>query len=379
LTLTRPDGPVVIQLPPNSYTLTASYRDGDLTPVQKPVTVEKGKTKQLHFRFVYGKVALTSDPPGAEVRELPKGMWVSLDKLSILRVGTHQLEARLAGLEDVPEEVVVADGKVRPHNFQFKYGKMMITSVPPGAEVWENETRLGSTPYSNNVRFGQVSYRLVSGNEKPRTRSATISSLTNYYLLSVDFTQPDTWQSSIGMQFAHIPKTADNPDGEYWVGVYEVTQEEYAQVMGTNSNPSKVKGTRLPVQNVSWKDAMDFCDRLLMRETNSPPAGMTHYTLPTETQWEHFLGDAKWRDAVIKRQKPEEVGSTQKPNSFGLHDVLGNVWEMCVGDVHHLPRVVRGGGFDTHIDEGLAPRKLRDELAADPFTGFRIVLVPEPK
>jgi hypothetical protein len=107
---------------------------------------------------------------------------------------------------------------------------------------------------------------------------------TNYYL-GADFTQPDTWQNSIGMKFAFIHKSAGNPDGEYWVGVYEVTQEEYAQVMGTNTNPSKVKGPRLPVQNVSWKDALDFCDRLLMREKNRPPAGMTHYTLPTETQW----------------------------------------------------------------------------------------------
>jgi len=267
---------------------------------------------------------------------------------------------------------------VQAHTFKFKYGTVNITSIPPGAVVsLENGTRIDQTPCRRIAKFGPVSYSLVLSN-KIRPVRATISSRTNYYL-GVDFTQPDTWPNSIGMKFAHIPKTADNPDGEYWVGVYEVTQEEYAQVIGTNSNPSKVKGPRLPVQNVSWKDAMEFCTNLFNQEKNKLPDGMTRYTLPTETQWEHFVGDAKWGDAVIKRQKPEEVGSTQKPNSFGLHDVRGNVWEMCVGDVHHLPRVVRGGGFDTLINEGLAPSKPRDELAADAFTGFRIVLVPEPK
>jgi len=386
LTLTTPDGPVVIQLPPNSYTLTASYRDGDLIPVQKTVTVEKGKTKQLHFPFVYGKVALTSDPPGAEVWDPRKQAWVSLDKISILRVGTHSLKAQLPslGLDDVEDPVVVASGTVQAHTFKFKYGTVIITSIPPGAVVLENGTRKGQTPYSRIAKFGPVSYSLVLSN-KIRPLSATISSRTNYYL-SVDFTQPDTWPNSIGMKFAHIPKTADNPDGEYWVGVYEVTQEEYVQIMGPEKNQSNAKGKRLPVHNVTWPDATNFCAKLLALDAgqrSNLPAGMTHYTLPTESQWQHFVGDASWDDAVIssliKREKPEEVGSTGKANNFGLYDVRGNVWEMCVRDVHQSAFVARGGGYETGLKQEPRFFPQRGESAEDKFTGFRVVLVPESK
>ncbi len=306
LTVTMPDRPVVIPLQPNTYTLTARYRD--LPEVPQTVIVEKGKTNRLHFPFVYGKVALTS--------------------------------------------------------------------VPPGAVVLENGTRIGETPYSNIVKFGPVSYSLVWGNEKPRTRTATISSRTNYYL-GVDFTQPDTWQNSIGMKFAHIPKASGNPDGEYWVGIYEVTQAEYEQVMGPERNESKVKGPRLPVQNVSWKVAMEFCAKL-NQEPNKLPEGMTHYTLPTETQWQHFVGDASWDDAVINKRSPEEVGS-RKPNNFGLYDVRGNVWEYCVKYVKGVRKgvVAGGGGYDSRTpSESFNIGTLMSESRADDSIGFRVVLVP---
>ncbi len=379
LTNTIPGRPARMGLRPKVYALTARY--GDLREVPQAVTVEKGITKPVHFAFDYGKVELSSDPPGAEVEDLdrPKQEWVSLDKISILRVGTHRLEARLAGLVDVPDEVVVRMGKTSQHAFKFDYGTVMITSIPPGAVVFlDNGIQIGQTPYRTNLPFGPVSYSLVWSNEKPRTRSATISALTNYYLLSADFTQSDTWPNSIGMKFAHISKASGNPDGEYWVGVYEVTQQEYERVMGADRNHSKARGDRLPVQNVSWNDAMEFCAKL-KPEQDKLPEGMTHYTLPTETQCGYFVGDASSDDAVmskpIQRDKPEKVG-TKKANNFGLYDVLGNVWEMCVG-VQGSAKRVYGGCFESQLrKKGAVPL---DDPTGDMCTGFRVVLVPGPK
>ena len=72
----------------------------------------------------------------------------------------------------------------------------------------------------------------------------------------------------------------------YWLGKYEVTQAQYEAVMG--KNPSRFIGADLPVEWVSWYDAMEFCAKLTEREKTAGrlPEGY-EYTLPTESQWEY--------------------------------------------------------------------------------------------
>jgi formylglycine-generating enzyme required for sulfatase activity len=117
------------------------------------------------------------------------------------------------------------------------------------------------------------------------------------------------------------------------IGTYEVTQAEWAAIMG--ENPSSTRGDRLPVENVSWEEAQEFARRLSER-TGKP------YRLPTEAEWEYAaragsartfpFGDdpgslpqhAWFRGNADGHSHP--VGS-REPNAFGLHDMLGNVWE----------------------------------------------------
>ena len=68
----------------------------------------------------------------------------------------------------------------------------------------------------------------------------------------------------------------------FYLGKYEVTQEQYEKVIGTN--PSKFKGDKLPVETVSWDNAVAFCDVLTKRERI--PRGWK-FSLPTEAQWEY--------------------------------------------------------------------------------------------
>jgi len=152
----------------------------------------------------------------------------------------------------------------------------------------------------------------------------------------------------------------------YYMGKYEVTQEQWESVMG--KNPSYFEGTNLPVTNVSWNDCKEFIKKL-----NGITKGK--YRLPTEAEWEYACRagtstafsfgakitpkDANYDDSGI--DNPIEVGS-YKPNAFGLYDMHGNVWEWCedwyanypAGDVidPKAPakgefRVVRGGSFTT--------------------------------
>lgn len=122
------------------------------------------------------------------------------------------------------------------------------------------------------------------------------------------------------------------------LGKTQVTQRSWVAVMG--KNPSGFKGESLPVENVSWDDAMEFCRKLttLERSAGSLPSGYV-YTLPTEAQWEYacragttgdYAGDLQamaWY-SDNSANTTHAVGGKQA-NAWGLHDMHGNVWEWC--------------------------------------------------
>jgi formylglycine-generating enzyme required for sulfatase activity len=117
----------------------------------------------------------------------------------------------------------------------------------------------------------------------------------------------------------------------FWMGMCEVTQKQWEQVMG--SNPSQNKGKNLPVDNVSWNDCQGFTKKL-----NEAVAG-GGFRLPTEAEWEYAcragtsgahpgkLDEIAWYDGNSPH-KTSEVG-LKKPNAWGLYDVLGNAQEWC--------------------------------------------------
>lgn len=161
-------------------------------------------------------------------------------------------------------------------------------------------------------------------------------------------------QNSLGMKFVLIPpgsftrRSALNPTESYtisltrafYLGVTEVTQKQFQDVMGVN--PSYHKGDLLPVDSATWFQAVEFCERL-----NALPAEVLAgrvYRLPTEAEWEfaaragsghrYFFGESTagidqfaWYVAN-SNGKPNDVG-IKLPNSWGLYDVLGNVDEWC--------------------------------------------------
>ncbi|MEI7835470.1 MAG: formylglycine-generating enzyme family protein [Planctomycetota bacterium] len=168
----------------------------------------------------------------------------------------------------------------------------------------------------------------------------------------------------------------------FYMGRYEVTQEQYEAVMG--ANPSHFKGAQNPVEMVSWHVAVEFCKKLSQKTGKT--AG-----LPTEAQWEYAcragtktsfefgdddtnLHDYAWY-WVNSESKTHPVGQ-KKPNAWGLYDMPGNVWEWCSdwhadsyanagtsdpqGPGSGTNRVLRGGSWHSNPRYCRSASRLRD-------------------
>lgn len=153
----------------------------------------------------------------------------------------------------------------------------------------------------------------------------------------------------------------------FWISETEVTQAAYKKV--TNAEPSYYQGPRLPVERVSWAEADSYCRRVGMR-------------LPTESEWEYAayggtarlpgsLGVSAWYSSNSSDQT--HAVHEKEANEFGLHDMLGNVWEW-VADTGSSPdsRLVKGGSFySTERDVRVAGRQSAPANLQHRDIGFR--------
>ncbi|MCX5671055.1 MAG: SUMF1/EgtB/PvdO family nonheme iron enzyme [Planctomycetota bacterium] len=152
---------------------------------------------------------------------------------------------------------------------------------------------------------------------------------------------PDSAQGPIDFEVPQHEVILSKP---FYMGVTEVTQAQYQAVMG--KNPSEFKGATNPVETVSWNDATEFCKKL------SEKAGQA-VRLPTEAEWEYpcragtqtafsfgddlsALGDYAWWDG--NSDKTTHPVGQKKPNSWGLYDMHGNVWEWCADWYGEYPK-----------------------------------------
>ena len=240
---------------------------------------------------------------------------------------------------------------------------------------------------------------------------------------------PATFKNSIGMEFVKVPKgsawlgggsgqqgtTKVDIEQDFYLGKYEVTQQEWEAVTGLTPSYFSRTGAgaelvtdisdadlkRFPVEQVSWEDCQLFIERLNKREKDTGRV----YRLPTEAEWEYACrggaGDkldsafdfyfSSPTNSLLPEQanfefptalkRSTKVGSYE-PNMLGLHDMHGNVWEWCADEFESAElegsgRVFRGGSWDyvaaicRSADRGWSAPGYRSN-----YLGFRVALVP---
>jgi len=180
---------------------------------------------------------------------------------------------------------------------------------------------------------------------------------------------------------------------------FPVTQDLYFEI--TNEKPGAFKGNRRPVETVSWRDAVMFCNLLSLKEGLIPCYTLSNesevvsydskaegYRLPTEAEWEYAckaqtvgirygeLDKIAWYKANSEKST-HDVGM-KEPNQWGLYDMIGNVWEWCTDiydeSVYGSYRIIRGGGWSDEERGCMATNRRRSHpvLFKIDDLGFRI-------
>ena len=216
----------------------------------------------------------------------------------------------------------------------------------------------------------------------------------------------------------HDPSEKEHPvtlTTDFWMAESEVTQRQYRNLMG--SSPSNFKGDDLPVERVSWYDAVAYCNALSVKENLTPcyqisgtTVGWTDglkctgYRLPTEAEWEYAANPAAPPRTIYAGADTVDgvawIGTnsgntthavkTKTANGRGLYDLSGNVWEWVwdwyqsnyealpatnpIGPSTAANRVIRGGSwYDTATSARVAQRSSISPTNRYAILGFRFV------
>jgi len=378
--------------PPGATVLLGDEADTELGVTPTVKTFEPGK---LTFTFRLEGYA-------DEIRRvtLPGTPYVTVTMARL--PGTLQIRADPASTE------VSLDGKPVPKE------KWVGLSVPGGPHKL--------TGRAEGYEDGETTVEVVTGQ--------TVTASLVLEKVRIQFNRGESLTNSVGMAMAWLPNgvfTMGSTDKEarrtktegpahrvafdagFWMSATEVTQEQWSALM--DGNPSQFKDPKLPVENVTWDEANEFCARLSKREGRK-------YRLPSEAEWEYACragttgpfttGDDITPDQANyavrypydhkakpgePRKKTTPVGSF-KANAFGLYDMHGNVAEWCL-DVwkddyegadkngaawlagKQTVRCVRGGSFESSASwSRSATRASADTGTKKATIGFRVV-IPE--
>ena len=396
----------------------------------------------IELELITGSISLTSNQFMAAVYKENKHIGYTPLQLKDLRPGLYEYELRLKDYNSQTVQLEVKGDRVLEELVELNLttGSISLNSTPSKAEVYQENKHIGYTPLQlKDLKPGHYEYELRLEGFFSKTVGLDVigDQVSEEHVIlekikrleeGRDWIVPDLGLEMVWLKPGEF--TMGSPPGEighaddetqydveiskgYWLGKYEVTQGEWESRMG--SNPSLFKNDpRLPVETVSWEDAMAFCTKLTERERAAGrlPSHL-EYSLPTEAEWEYacragttgpfhygssldssmanFDGEHPYGDGRkgVYRRTTIEVGSFIK-NAWGLYDMHGNVSEWCLDRYGDYPsgnvtdpvgsnsgsyRVLRGGSWNYNAQ--YCRSACRSNVAQDSrseYLGFRLAI-----
>jgi serine/threonine protein kinase/formylglycine-generating enzyme required for sulfatase activity len=322
---------------------------------------------------------------------------------------------------------------------KIQFGRILLTTTPPGADVYVNGIAAGNThdPLTvPKVKPGPVEMVLVLEGYKPMTLNREMQA-NGELIMEVTLQQNQgvvfgkAWQNGLGMKFMPVGQDLMASVWETRVRDFEVFLKEQRDARRPR-NPEFKQSPDHPVVFITREDARAFCEWLTKRERAQERISMAHhYRLPTDMEWSRLVGLEEiegqgpgWRDA---RKKPVFAWGSQwpppakfanladltaarkngvmesriirgyddgfdvtspvgsfAPNALGLHDLCGNVHEWVDDDYSTTGAsqfgVLRGGGWNSFQRENLylGARNAVPPNRSDTIYGFRVVLAKIP-
>ena len=281
---------------------------------------------------------------------------------------------------------------------------VMGPSYVNSSSAFDSDFALAEPP---TVRLPTLGFRCVIEQAMPE-RSQREEDFTNDSGIAMLWLAPggSFLQGSKPHFSSQAPQRKIHFEKGFWLAACEVTQGQYEAIM--QSNPSKHRGSKLPVESVTFDEAREFCRRLTEEERKAGrlPEGYV-YSLPSEAQWEYACRAGTLLENPVNPFDKEvaewlfcnsdgrthRVG-TKEANRWGFHDMLGNVRELVLDGNRSGEQGPSDGrpwrrgknelatvrGFDAHIKRNrpsVCERSRVDSSKGDPFLGFRCALMHE--
>lgn len=320
---------------------------GILRDYYLPISVASARTYEMNLvsgtfdTSILGEADINSLPAMADIYIDGQKVGQTPQLVSNLHVGQHKLRISKKGYKDYDAKLTVRE----------KESVMIFAKLKEIVAVQEEGTLDRSTSKDSiqTITIGNISFNMIRVDGGTFTMGATNEQV-----------------SDAGSSEKPVHQVTLLP---YYIGETEVTQALWEKVMG--SNPSNLKGSNLPVEQVSWYDCQEFILKLNKKTGQE-------FRLPTEAEWEfaarggnksqgyiysgsNNVGKVAWYYDNMKNQTHNI--KTKKANELGLYDMSGNVWEWCLDWYGDYPssaqtnptgpssgslRVFRGGCWHSH-------------------------------